>query len=47
MKSDSEINQAAPLKSIDEIVKSIDIKIEDLNFYGPYQAKLKPSFTSA
>lgn len=47
MKSDGEINQAAPLKSIDEIVKSIDIKIEDLNFYGPYQAKLKPSFTSA
>ena len=44
MKSDGEINQAAPLKSIDEIVKSIDIKIGDLNFYGPYQAKLKPSF---
>ena len=44
MKSDGEINQAAPLKSIDEIVKSLDIKIDDLNFYGPYQAKLKPSF---
>jgi len=44
MKSDGEINQAASLKSIDEIVKSLDIKTDDLNFYGPYQAKLKPSF---
>jgi formyltetrahydrofolate synthetase len=43
MKSDGEINQAASLKSIDEIVKSLDIKTDDLNFYGPYQAKLKPS----
>ncbi len=44
MKSDGEINQAASLKSINEIVKSLDIKTDDLNFYGPYQAKLKPSF---
>ena len=47
MKTDVEINQAAQLKSIDEIVKSLDIKIDDLYFYGPHQAKLKPSFTSA
>ena len=47
MKSDVEINQAAHLKSIDEIVKSLDIKIEDLYFYGPHQAKLKPSFTNS
>ena len=47
MKSDVEINQAAQLKSIDEIVKSLDIKIDDLYFYGPHQAKLKSSFTSA
>ena len=47
MKSDVEINQAAQLKSIDEIVKSLDIKIDDLYFYGPHQAKLKPSFTNA
>ena len=47
MKSDVEINQAAQLKSIDEIVKSLDIKIEDLYFYGPHQAKLKPSFTNS
>ena len=46
MKSDVEINQAAQLKSIDEIVKSLDIKIDDLYFYGPHQAKLKPSFTN-
>ncbi len=46
MNSDVEINQAAQLKSIDEIVKSLDIKIDDLFFYGPYQAKLKPSFTN-
>jgi formate--tetrahydrofolate ligase len=47
MKTDVEINQAAELKSIDEIVKSLDIKIDDLYFYGPHQAKLKPSFTNA
>ena len=46
MKSDVEINQAAQLKSIDEIVKSLDIKIDDLYFYGPHQAKLKSSFTN-
>ena len=45
MKSDGEINQAASLKSINEIVKSLDIKTDDLNFYGPYQAKLKPSLS--
>ena len=47
MKTDVEINQTAQLKSIDEIVKSLDIKIDDLYFYGPHQAKLKPSFTNA
>ena len=41
MKSDLDINQAAQLKSIDEIVKSLHIKTDDLDFYGAYQAKLK------
>ena len=44
MKSDIEINQAAQLKSIDEIAKPLGIKIDDLDFYGAYQAKLKSSF---
>ena len=35
MNSDVEINQAAQLKSIDEIVKSLDIKIDDLFFLWP------------
>ena len=38
MKSDLDINQAAQLKSIDEIVKSLHIKADDLDFYGTYQA---------
>jgi formate--tetrahydrofolate ligase len=46
MKSDLEINQATKLKSINEIVKSLHIKEDDLDFYGTYQAKLKASFTS-
>ena len=46
MKSDLEINQATKLKSINEIVKSLHIKEDDLDFYGAYQAKLKASFTS-
>ena len=46
MKSDLDINQAAQLKSIDEIVKSLHIKKDDLDFYGAYQAKLKASFTN-
>ena len=44
MKSDLDINQAAQLKSIDEIVKLLHITSNDLDFYGPYQAKLKASF---
>jgi formate--tetrahydrofolate ligase len=44
MKSDLDINQAAQLKSIDEIVKQLHITSNDLDFYGPYQAKLKASF---
>ena len=47
MKSDLEINQAVQLKSIDVIAKSLDIKIDDIDFYGPYQAKLKSAFTNA
>ena len=43
MKSDLDINQAAQLKPIDEIVKSLHIKRDDLDFYGAYQAKLKAS----
>ena len=46
MKSDLDINQAAQLKPIDEIVKSLHIKVDDLDFYGAYQAKLKASFMS-
>ena len=46
MKSDLEINQAAQLKSISEIVKSLHIKADDLDFYGAYSAKLKASFTN-
>ena len=46
MKSDLDINQAAHLKSIDEIVKSLHVKADDLDFYGAYQAKLKASFTN-
>ena len=46
MKSDLEINQATKLKSINEIVKSLHIKEDNLDFYGAYQAKLKASFTS-
>jgi formate--tetrahydrofolate ligase len=46
MKSDLDINQAAQLKPIDEIVKSLHIKRDDLDFYGAYQAKLKASFTN-
>ena len=46
MKSDLEINQATKLKSINEIVKSLHIKEDDLDFYGAYQAKLKASFTN-
>jgi formate--tetrahydrofolate ligase len=46
MKSDLDINQAAELKSIDEIVKSLHIQRNDLDFYGSYQAKLKAAFIS-
>ena len=46
MKSDLEINQATKLKSINEIVKSLHIKADDLDFYGAYSAKLKASFTN-
>ncbi len=45
MKSDLEINQATKLNTINEIVKSLHIKEDDLDFYGAYQAKLKASFT--
>ncbi len=44
MKSDLDINNAAELKPINEILKSLDIKANDLDFYGDYQAKLKSSF---
>lgn len=47
MKNDLEINQSAQLKPIDEIGEPLNIMRDDLDFYGPYQAKLKISFTDA
>lgn len=40
MLSDIEIAQAAPIRHIKEIAKSIDISNDDLEYYGKYKAKL-------
>lgn len=43
MKSDIEIAQAAKIKPINEVAKAINIKEDDLEFYGKYKAKLSDS----
>mgnify|MGYP003785654295 CR=1 FL=1 len=40
MKTDIEIAQEANLKHINEVAEKLDIKEEDLEFYGKYKAKL-------
>mgnify|MGYP001308165297 CR=1 FL=1 len=43
MKTDIEIAQNVALKPIDEIANKINIPVEQLEHYGKYKAKLRPS----
>ena len=40
MKTDIEIAQAAKMKHISDVAKQLEIKEDDLEFYGKYKAKL-------
>ncbi len=47
MKSDIQIAQEAQMINIKEVAKSLDIKEDDLEFYGKYKAKLSDELLSS